>query len=344
MLQIVTPLATPIYIGNNILADEIIKRDNVVVITDDIVGPLYANMLPNNTNIITIRHGEKYKTRATKAEIEDKLLALKCKRDTCIVALGGGVVTDLAGFVAATYYRGIDVIYVPTTLLAMVDAAIGGKTAVNTADGKNLIGTITQPKAILIDLDTLQTLPETEYRSAFAEIIKHGLIADVNYFEFIYNNAELLQQRDEKLLFQVIKRSCEIKAEIVALDVNESKLRKILNLGHTIGHALEYACDYNISHGQAVAIGIVVESFMANNMGLLSNADFTKIKNIIELYKIPLIINREIRISDLKNGLLRDKKQEFILLEGIGRPCYVKPNKNIVDQALEYVNSCFFKS
>ncbi|HJQ21295.1 MAG TPA: 3-dehydroquinate synthase [Gemmatimonadaceae bacterium] len=250
----------------------------VAIITDSHVGPLYAARMAAATGAtadttFTIPAGEQQKTRETWSRLTDDMLARGLARDTVVIALGGGVVGDVAGFVAATYMRGIPVIQVPTTLLAMVDASIGGKTGVDTSAGKNLVGAFHPPLAVVIDPEVLRTLPAEHLRAGFAEVVKHGVIADAQYFERASAFAErwpltagAAQSLDD--LIAIIQRSVEIKASIVARDERESGVRRVLNFGHTIAHAVEAATDFATLHGQAVAIGIVAEARLAERIGV----------------------------------------------------------------------------
>ena len=300
------------------------KASKVVIVTDSNVGPIYADKLAQHlktSHVITIPAGEASKSRETKAQIENQLFSLGCSRDTLLIALGGGVITDLTGFVAATYCRGIPVIYLPSSLLAMVDAAIGGKTGINTPHGKNMLGTFTQPAATVIDTQFLKTLPKNEYHQAFSEIIKHALIADAEYFEFIESNLEALLQQDEKLLTAVIKRSVAIKSAIVSKDVTEQNKREILNFGHNIAHALERCSNYQIPHGQAVGIGLIAESQLSHHLGLLPEADFKRIQRVVASTGIDLTIT--FSKIDILNALSADKKNRngelrFVVLQTIG--------------------------
>lgn len=293
------------------------KANTYVIITDDHVLPLYGKKLQSRlsgSHLLSIPSGEQYKTRATKEQLEDKMFALGCGRDTCIIALGGGVITDLVGFLAATYCRGVPVIYIPTTLLGMVDASIGGKTGVDTPYGKNLIGTFTQPSAVLIDSNTLDTLPEKEIKNGLVEMIKHALIADANMFDQLY------EKQDFK---KMIVENSNIKRRIVLQDERDQGIRQLLNFGHTIGHALEVASQYSISHGEAVALGIVAESYLSMRLGFLPESDFLKIRTIFEHYDISCKINCS--INSIKSYLSMDKKAvkkipRFVLLDKIGKP------------------------
>jgi 3-dehydroquinate synthase len=247
-----------------------------VVITDDHVGPLYADRVvasfsgSHAVSVLVMPHGEAAKTRATWGRLTDEMLALGCGRDTTILALGGGVVGDLAGFVAATYMRGVPVVQVPTTLLAMIDAAIGGKTAVDTPAGKNLVGAFHPPATVVTDPSVLATLPPRELRAGIAEAIKHGVIGDAAYFTRIAAEMPALLAPGgtaTAAMEALITGSIAIKSAVVAEDAREHGRRRILNFGHTIGHAIETASDFGMLHGEAVAIGMAVECRLAELSG-----------------------------------------------------------------------------
>ncbi len=325
-----------IYIDQNLLVSSLLieilksKPQNFAIITDDNVGPLYAEKLADNlkannmsAHTITIKHGEANKTRATKAYIEDQLLAHGFGRDTTIIALGGGVVTDIAGFVAATFCRGVAVIYLPTTLLAMVDAAIGGKTGVDTIYGKNLIGCFKQADAVLMDLTTLKTLPEAHYRFAFAEIIKHALIADKEYFAYLKANYAAVAAYDLPTLTTIISKSVAIKTKIITQDPQEAGLRAILNFGHTFGHAIELLSDYQIFHGEAVALGLLAEAYLSVLFGHLQAKELIEIQQILQLFNINSSKHVQFKAQDLFRAMHSDKKAcnkqvRVILLQTIG--------------------------
>ena len=328
-------MTTPIYVSDIFASEQIISlcqaaTGHIVIVTDENVGKYYATSLFNHfaahaikVNIITIPAGENSKSRKTKHAIEDKMFTLGCNRDTLMIALGGGVVTDLTGFVAATFCRGIPVIYIPTSLLAMVDAANGGKTGINTDYGKNLIGTFTDPQAIFIDINCLDTLPHHEYITAFSEIIKHALITDAAYFELIESSIHHILEKNKPILNQLIQRSCEIKSAIVLEDQTEQSRREILNFGHTIAHALEISSQYLMNHGQAVAIGMIVECYLSNQMGLLPDTDLHRMQQLILNLHIPLTFNRNFSKPDIINAFHMDKKNRhnknrFVLLSKIG--------------------------
>lgn len=276
----------------------------VIIITDHTVEKLYGKEFQKHlrADLLSFPPGEKYKTRQTKEHLEDTLLNAGYGKDTVIVGLGGGVVTDIAGFLASTFCRGVDLILIPTTLVAMVDAAIGGKNGVNTPLGKNMIGTIYHPKQVIINSSFLQTLPEKELYNGKVEIMKLGLIAD----PYLLDHAD-------------IARALEIKRRLVALDTNDQGIRRLLNLGHTIGHALESLSSYEMSHGEAVASGIRIECECAFRLGLLEKESWEIIQTLFP--KVPLAYSREAILETLKF----DKKSQgglprFVLLKQIAEP------------------------
>jgi len=264
------------------------------LVTDSIIAPLHAHGLLDHmrasgleTALVIVPAGEGSKTRQTKQLIEDQMLDQGLGRDAAVIALGGGMITDLAGFVAATYMRGIPLIQVPTTLLAMVDASVGGKTGVDHPKGKNLIGAFHQPSAVFIDTRFLETLPDRQYRAGLAEILKAAVIHDAGLFERMSAEAEGVKAREPALLTRLIADACRIKAEVVAGDERETDRRKVLNFGHTIGHALELLSGYSLSHGEAVAIGMVVEARLSVRMGLLPAAAAASIESAVRLLGLP---------------------------------------------------------
>ncbi|HET9455235.1 MAG TPA: 3-dehydroquinate synthase [Gemmatimonadaceae bacterium] len=275
-----------------------VGANRVAVITDSEVGPRYGARVMSTLGLsadtlFTIPAGEEHKTRETWARLTDELLARGFGRDTTVVALGGGVVGDIAGFVAATYMRGVPVVQVPTSLLAMVDASVGGKTGVDAPAGKNLVGAFHQPSAVVIDPTVLRTLPEAHLRAGFAEILKHGVIADAGYFEqssrFLTSGAPS-SRSDLDELTRLIRRSVEIKASIVASDEREAGLRKVLNFGHTIGHAVEAATHYRTLHGQAVAIGLVAEARLSERLGIGASGIARDIEDVCRAAGLPTAI------------------------------------------------------
>ena len=283
-----------ILIGNNLFEKIAIgltklKINKIAIITDSnvkkIYGEKFLKLLKKNnldSRMVAFPAGEKNKTRKNKEKIEDYLIAEGLSRDSLIIALGGGVVGDMAGFVASTFMRGINYIQIPTTILAMVDSSVGGKTAVDTNYGKNLVGTFYQPKKVFIDIDTLSSLPKEEMMNGLAEIIKHAIIADKELFRFIEWNIDSIYAKEQSALIEVIKKSCDIKKSVVERDEMEKSVRKLLNFGHTIGHAIEKTNNYTIKHGAGVAIGMIVETQIAKEMDLIDLHDVERIKSVIK--------------------------------------------------------------
>lgn len=317
--------------NSSILAEESQKMaSQIVVISDDTVAHYYADAMIKNlqtsnrpVHLLTFPPGEHYKTRATKERLEDEMFAHLCTRDTLVIALGGGIVTDVAGYVAATYCRGVPAIYVPTTLLAMVDASIGGKTGVNTARGKNLIGTFTQPAHVYMDVDFLDTLPKVEFNTGMVELIKHALIADKNLFTQIERNLVTLQDKD--YLQAMIYRSCEIKRDIVEQDPEEKNIRQLLNFGHTVGHVLEALSDYEIRHGEAVALGMIAECYLSTQMGLLNPKATEILTQLLLSYGLPLTLPANFSPQQALAYFSLDKKNtnqqvRCVLLKDLGVP------------------------
>ncbi len=278
---------------------------------------------------IILQAGEQTKSFDSLQKISEEILSKNIDRKSLIIAFGGGVIGDLSGFIASILLRGIDFIQIPTTLLAMVDSSVGGKTAINSKFGKNLIGSFYQPKLVICDIDFLNSLPVRELRSGYAEVVKYGLIFDAKFFEFLDQNFEQIFQINDEILTKIIYHSCRIKAEIVGLDEKEQGDRALLNFGHTFGHIFETETNYSdeILHGEAVAIGMLMASKMSLNAALIKQEDFIKIKIhlqkigfTLDLYKIRKNWNK----NSLINHLFKDKKHEnqnltFILLKGIGK-------------------------
>jgi 3-dehydroquinate synthase len=273
---------------------------------------------------IILPDGEKYKDLPTVQKIYDGLLKTKLDRRSAIIALGGGVIGDIAGFAASTYMRGIDFIQIPTTLLAQVDSSVGGKTGVNHELGKNMIGTFWQPRLVWVDIITLSTLPRREFLSGLAEVIKYGVIWDEELFNFLESKREAILELDQDSLKYIIGRSCEIKAEVVSKDERESGLRAILNYGHTIGHALETVTGYGkYLHGEAVAVGMHVEARLSQMLGFIDDAGVGRIMRLIESYGLPFEMPAGTDFNDFLSSVQIDKKAvsgelKFILPEKIG--------------------------
>lgn len=285
------------------------------IITDSNVESLYGTELQErferagiDTILISFPAGEMHKNRDTKAWIEDRMLERGLGRDSAVIALGGGVVGDMAGYVAATYTRGIPYVQVPTSLVACVDSSIGGKTAIDTRHGKNLIGAFHQPWRVYIDIDTLLTLPEKEIREGIAEVIKYGVIEDRELFSFLESHMDRIFSYDKEALKLVVKRSCEIKAGVVERDEKESNLRKILNFGHTVGHAIENMSHYAISHGQAISIGMFAEGKLAVKMGLWKGEELSRLEAVIEKAGLPTDLPNQMKIGEIIKTMKLDKK------------------------------------
>mgnify|MGYP003971806181 CR=1 FL=1 len=264
--------------------------------------------------------GEKSKSLKTISDLSEALVNKGFSRKDAIIALGGGVVGDTAGFLASVLFRGIPYIHIPTTLLAMVDSAIGGKTGVDLEAGKNLVGTITQPKVVFIDTKYLSTLPEKQIRSGLGEIIKYGIIYDKKFFEFLEKNLENIFKLDEKTINYIIKKSVEIKRDVVQKDEKESGLRMILNYGHTYGHALEKKSNYTLLHGYAISIGMIIINKMAVEEGILKEEDAERIKNIFKAAGLPTTTMKRPSFKDLASDKKRDGDCiNFVMVSSIGK-------------------------
>ena len=298
--------------------------------------------------LIVVPAGETAKSLKTVRTCYDQLAAHRLERKSLIIALGGGVVGDLAGFVAATYLRGIPFVQAPTTLLAQVDSSIGGKVGVNLRAGKNLVGAFYQPQLVLCDLDTLGTLPEREFRAGLAEVIKYGVIYDTGLFARLERALPKLMKRDRKILASVVARCCEIKAEIVSRDETESGLRSILNFGHTIGHAIENISGYGkILHGEAIAIGQVAAARLSQKVSGLPGRDAKRIQNLFRRAGLPARIRlNSAQREKLFAAMRLDKKVsggeiKFVLASPIGRAiCGPHVPENLIRQALDEISDC----
>ncbi len=308
------------------------------LITNDTLSSLYGerlhqSMLKYNLEVysFTFEDGEQNKSRQTKEHLENRMFENGLGRDTCLIALGGGVVLDLGGYVAATYCRGIPLVMIPTSLLAMVDACIGGKTGINLPYGKNLIGCIYPPEKVYIDPKLLLSLPVKELRHGIAEMIKHGVAADLTFFEFLEMYAEQLLALNPQIIEQAIFQSCCIKKEIVEQDERETGKRRLLNFGHTIAHALEKLSHYQLPHGEAVAIGILVESYLAFLLGHFKFEDLVRIRKLLLKYGIPLQLKHRVGVQDALDAMVLDKKSVK------GKPRFVIINK--IGSALEFENT-----
>ncbi|MFM7434137.1 MAG: 3-dehydroquinate synthase [Gammaproteobacteria bacterium] len=337
-LSMTVPLgerAYPIHVGAGLLRDAtwlagLLRARKVAVVTNAVVAPLYAANIRaaragGETHDIVLPDGESHKTLATATKIFDALLEHRFARDDLIVALGGGVVGDMAGFAAACYQRGIAFVQIPTTLLAQVDSSVGGKTGVNHPLGKNMIGAFHQPRAVVIDIDTLRSLPLRELRAGLAEVVKYGLICDADFFAWLERSAERLLALDGETLMYAVHRCCSIKAEIVVRDEHEQGDRALLNLGHTFGHAIENTTGYSRwLHGEAVAAGLRMAASMSERAGLMDKADLLRIESLLQQLGLRTDARGELSPAAARAAMSLDKKVKagrvrLILMRGIGR-------------------------
>ncbi len=323
----------PIYIGEQLFAQVdiagLIKGRQVMIVTNETIAPLYLAALRDQlpalqVDEVILPDGESFKTLDTLNLIFDALLEMRHNRTTTLIALGGGVIGDMTGFAAASYQRGVDFIQIPTTLLSQVDSSVGGKTGVNHPRGKNMIGAFYQPKAVLADTDVLKTLPKRELAAGLAEVIKYGLIYDVEFLAWLEQNIDGLNECDPELLAYAIKRSCEIKAEVVAQDERESGIRAILNLGHTFGHAIETEQGYgNWLHGEAVGAGMWMAADLSHRLGWISAGDLARTETLLRRANLPVRApenmspERFIELMSLDKKVL-DGRIRLVLLKQLG--------------------------
>jgi 3-dehydroquinate synthase len=311
--------AYPIHIGSGLLSDTDLYRPHiggrqVMIVTNETVAPLYLEPVREalsgyQTDEVVLPDGEAFKTLEVWNRIFDALLQARFGRDCTLVALGGGVVGDMAGFAAACYQRGVAFIQVPTTLLAQVDSSVGGKTGINHPAGKNMIGAFHQPRAVIADTATLATLPQRELAAGLAEVVKYGLIRDAVFLAWLEAHMAELLSRDPDALAYVIRRSCEIKAEIVAADELEHGQRALLNLGHTFGHAVETATGYGAwLHGEAVAVGMCLAADLSARMGWLTDADVARIRRVVASAGLPVDLPDDLSAVRLMELMAVDKK------------------------------------
>jgi 3-dehydroquinate synthase len=323
----------PIHIGVDLLERADLYRPylaggSAALVTNDVVAPLYLSRVKKAIGVtaveIIVPDGEHAKAWDSLERIFDALLAARCGRDTLMVALGGGVIGDLAGFAAATYQRGMPFLQVPTTLLAQVDSSVGGKTAINHARGKNMIGAFHQPRAVISDVATLDTLPDRELRAGLAEVVKHGLALDSVFVGWLEANIGGLLARDRSALAYAVKRSCELKAEIVGADEREAGVRALLNFGHTFGHAIEAGTGYGSwLHGEAIGAGMVMAAELSLRLKLIEERDVERVRKLVASAGLPLT-GPALAPERLMELMAVDKKAaqgklRFVVLEGIGR-------------------------
>jgi len=344
----------PIAIGRGLLDDTALLNryiggagSKVAIVTNTTVAPLYLDKVAGPLRAagrevvpIILRDGEEYKNWESLNEVFDALLANKCDRKTTLVALGGGVIGDMTGFAAATYMRGVPFVQIPTTLLAQVDSSVGGKTGINHPLGKNMIGAFYQPRAVIADTATLDTLPARELSAGLAEVIKHGAILDAGFFDWIEANIGKLVARDHAALAHAIARSCEIKADVVARDEREGGLRAVLNFGHTFGHAIEAGMGYGAwLHGEAVGCGMVMAADLSRRLGLIDDAAVERVRTLVKAAGLPVVAPdlgapRWIELMEV------DKKNEggaikFILLKPLGSPSITNAPRDQLEATLK---------
>lgn len=326
----------PILFGTDIFAEvprlarECGLGTRAVLITNETVGPLYADALIRSlekggitVSILQLPDGEEHKTLATIETIINYLLDAGADRRTWLIALGGGVVGDMVGFAAAIYLRGVSFVQIPTTLLAQVDSSVGGKTGVNLTKGKNLIGSFHQPRCVVVDVATLQTLHQREFISGLAEVLKYGIVLDGDLFAYIEGNLQQILARDPLVLLSLSRRCCELKAKVVEGDEREEGLRAVLNYGHTLGHAVEALTSYRTyTHGEAVAMGMAAAAMVSEHFGLCSAETVGRIRHLISHCGLPDVLPA-FSPEEYRQAILRDKKMKegaitFVLNEGIG--------------------------
>lgn len=326
----------PIHIGRGLLDDAslilpFLKTRRVAIVTNEVVGPLYLERVATalrgagvQVDNVCLPDGEVHKDWPTLNLIFDALLGQRCERSTTLIALGGGVIGDMTGFAAATYQRGMPFIQIPTTLLSQVDSSVGGKTAINHPLGKNMIGAFYQPRLVLADIATLDTLPDRELSAGLAEVIKYGLIRDLPFFEWLEDNIERLLAREPDALAFAVERSCANKAEVVAADETEQGERALLNLGHTFGHAIETGMGYGAwLHGEAVAAGTMMAAELSRQLGWLGEGDVARIESLHRRAGLP-VLGPQLGAAKYLELMAHDKKVEagrlrLVLLERIGR-------------------------
>ena len=324
----------PIYIGIDLLSmkslfvDQIRGRQ-VMIVTNKTIAPLYLDKLTSildgfNVQTVILPDGEEFKKLETLNKVFDALLEAKFDRTSTLIALGGGVIGDITGFVAASYQRGVGFIQEPTTLLSQVDSSVGGKTGINHELGKNMIGAFYQPKAVIIDVNTLDTLSNQEFSAGMAEVIKYGLLGNADFLSMLEANIESIMARKKDLIIEVIFNCCQDKARIVELDEFEKGKRALLNLGHTFGHGIENAFGYgNYLHGEAVSIGMVMAAKLSEDEGNLSHEETLRVESILSKADLPISINKTIDSETLITAMSLDKKSidgkiRLVLLKSLG--------------------------
>ena len=324
----------PIYIGCDLLSQKTLFEDHidgrqVMIVSNSTIAPLYLDKVVGllgkfEVEVVILRDGEQYKTLDTTSLIFDSLLKAKFDRSATLIALGGGVVGDITGFAASSYQRGINFIQVPTTLLSQVDSSVGGKTGVNHELGKNMIGAFYQPQAVIIDVDTLNTLSDREFSAGMAEVIKYGLLGNIDFLSFLEKNIDSIMNRHKSLIIDIVHQSCKDKAMIVSEDERERGKRALLNLGHTFGHGIENTFGYGVYlHGEAISIGMCMASILSQIEGNLSQVDVDRVQSILKKANLPININKAVKSKSLIESMSVDKKAidgniRLVLLNSLG--------------------------
>jgi len=325
----------PIYIGEDLLSQadlltKHIKGSEVLIVSNTTVAPLYLQQVLDllggyRCESVILPDGEEFKTLEVMNKVFDALLTSRFSRRVTLIALGGGVIGDMTGFAASCYQRGVPFIQIPTTLLSQVDSSVGGKTAVNHALGKNMIGAFYQPQCVIADTKTLNTLEDNQLSSGIAEVIKYGLINDPDFFAWLEDNIAGLRNRTPAILAEAIERSCQDKADVVAQDELEQGVRALLNLGHTFGHAIETGMGYgNFLHGEGVAVGMVMAADLSQRMGWISETDIDRIRKLITAAGLPILVPKGMSADQFMSLMSVDKKVQdghirLVLLRGIGQ-------------------------
>ena len=325
-----------VHIGSGILSQtgqrlkELGYGDKAVIITNPVVNKLYGNLVKQSlidagykTTILEVPDGEEHKSLESAGKLYQQLAESGAERSTPILALGGGVIGDLAGFVAATYMRGVPLVQLPTTLLAQCDSSIGGKTAVNHGQLKNEIGAFYQPKMTIVDITTLKTLPLQELTGGLSEVIKYAVIKDEQFFVYLEKNLDLIKALDDNVLEAVVAKSAQIKAAIVEIDERDTGLRNILNFGHTVGHAVESVANFQVAHGLAVSIGMVAAARIASELNILDSGNITRMKNLLEkaglMTKLPSMAVKQVMQAMQYDKKVQSGKIRFVLPQTIGQ-------------------------
>jgi len=324
----------PVLIGRSLLGRQellqpYIPGHQVMIVSNETIAALYLDAVRRaldgkRIDVHLMPDGEQHKNFTELVKIYDSLLEHRHERGTTLIALGGGVVGDITGFAAATYQRGVNFVQLPTTLLAQVDSSVGGKTAVNHALGKNMIGAFYQPRCVIADLDSLESLPEREFAAGLAEVVKYGLIADRGFYDWLHVNRKAIMHRETAVLIKAVKRSCEIKAEVVAQDETETGRRAILNFGHTFGHAIETSTRYSkFLHGEAVAVGMVMAMRLSISLGAVADKELQRLTELLVYFGLPVVPPAGMDPADFLELMALDKKVKagrirLVLLEKLG--------------------------